>query len=75
MMEWQHSIWNYHKIALIISLFVFIMLSPPIFTFFRKSTNSMFWVALVIALITWSFIFIVLHIYMDKYKTNQVDYS
>jgi uncharacterized membrane-anchored protein YhcB (DUF1043 family) len=71
-MDWQHSIWNYHKLALVVSLLIFILLSPPIFNFFKRSTTSMFWVAFVIALIVWSFVFLILHIYTDKYKKHQI---
>lgn len=67
-MTWDMSLWNYHKMALITSLFVFILLSPPIFTYIQRSTASQYWVALFISLIIWSFIFIMLHTYSSKNK-------
>jgi len=68
-MQWQYSLYNYHKLALIVSILVFILLSPPIFKFFQRNTSSMFFVALIIALIVWSFTFIILHILTYKYNS------
>ena len=65
-MKWQASLWNYHKIGLIVSLFTFIILIPPISTFIRVNTMNVYWFAFVIALLVWSFIFIILHILDGK---------
>ena len=70
-MTWDMSLWNYHKLALLTSLFIFILLSPPIFTYIQRGTNSQFWVAFVIALLMWSFVFIMLHVYSSKNKFNR----
>lgn len=70
-MTWDMSIWNYHKLALLTSLFVFILLSPPVITFLHKSTQSQYWLAFIIALLVWSFIFIMLHVYSSKNKYNR----
>jgi uncharacterized membrane protein YhaH (DUF805 family) len=70
-MTWDMSIWNYHKLALLSALFVFILLSPPVITFFQRSVKSQYWFAFVIALLIWSFIFIMLHVYSSKNKYNR----
>jgi len=75
-MDWEHSIWNYHKIALIIGLLIFILLTPPFMKFFVSHTKNGYWVAFVIALIIWSFVFIILKIYGSVNKRNQlIDYD
>jgi hypothetical protein len=51
---------------LIVSLFVFIILIPPISTFIRNNTVNVYWFAFVIALLVWSFIFIMLHVLDGK---------
>jgi len=70
-MSWDMSLWNYHKLSLITGLFVFILLSPPVFFYIQNNTRSQLWTAFVIALIIWSFIFIMLHVYSTKNKHNQ----
>jgi len=72
-MAWDMSLWNYHKLAIITSLFVLILLFPPIFPYIQKHTKSQRWTALVIALIIWSFIFIMLHVYSSKTKMTMSD--
>ncbi len=70
-MTWDMSLWNYHKLALITSIFVFILLSPPVFMYIQRATMSQYWVAFFIALIIWSFIFIMLHAYSSKNRFNR----
>jgi len=70
-MKWDMSLWNYHKLALLTSLFVFILLCPPVYTYFQRGTSSQLWLAFLIALLVWSFIFIMLHVYSGKSKFSQ----
>ena len=72
-MQWTYSIYNFHKLALLVSLLVFILIYTPVFTFFQRNTNSRFFVALVIALIVWSFTFLILHELSNKNK--KADYN
>ena len=73
-MQWEVSIWNYHKLALLTSLWVFILLSTPVYNFLRRNVCSQMWLAFVVALLVWSFVFIILHIYSNKNKyTNGTD--
>ena len=67
-MEWEVSIWNYHKLALIVSLWVFILVSPPVYKFLLVNSSSQIWVSIVIALLVWSFVFIILHTFSGKSK-------
>jgi hypothetical protein len=59
-MQWEVSIWNYHKLALLTSLWVFILLSTPVYNFLRRNVCSQMWLAFVVALLVWSFVFIIL---------------
>jgi hypothetical protein len=70
-MSWDMSLWNFHKLALLTSLFTFILISPPIYTYIQRGTTSQYWLAFVIALLMWSFIFIMLHVYSSKNKFNR----
>ena len=70
-MTWDMSLWNYHKLALLSALFVFILLCTPIFNYLQRNTRSQYWVALIIALLVWSYIFIMLHVYSSKNKYNR----
>ncbi len=72
-MQWQVSIWNYHKLALLTSLWVFILLTPPIYGFISKSVKNQMWVAFVMALLVWSFVFIILHTYSGKNQFTNGD--
>lgn len=65
-MEWQVSLWNYHKLAIIVSLWVFILVSPPVYKFLYSNVTSQIWLAVVIALLVWSFVFIILHTFAGK---------
>ena len=67
-MEWEVSIWNYHKLALIVSLWVFILVSPPVYKFLASNVRSQIWTSIVIALLVWSFVFIILHTFSGKNK-------
>lgn len=67
-MEWDTSIWNYHKLALIVGLWVFILVSPPVYRFLYSNVNSGMWLAFVIALLVWIFVFIILHTFSGKSK-------
>ncbi len=67
-MEWEVSIWNYHKLALIVSLWVFILVSPPVYKFLASNVRNQIWTAIVIALLVWSFVFIILHTFSGKSK-------
>jgi hypothetical protein len=67
-MEWEVSIWNYHKLALIVSLWVFILVSPPVYKFISSNMRTPIWTAIVIALLVWSFVFIILHTFSGKSK-------
>jgi hypothetical protein len=70
-MTWDMSLWNYHKLALLSAIFIFILISPPIYPFLKNHTTSQYWVAFIIALIVWSFIFMMLHVYSSKNKFNR----
>lgn len=59
--------------GLLVALFVFILLSPPIITFIQKGTDSWFWFAFVNGLIVWSFVFIMLHTYAGQNNHNRAD--
>jgi hypothetical protein len=72
-MEWEVSIWNYHKLALIVSLWVFILVSPPVYKFLLVNSSSQIWVSIVIALLVWSFVFIILHTFSGKSKITGND--
>lgn len=72
-MQWTYSIYNFHKLALLVSLLVFILIYTPVFTFFQRNTSSRFFVALIIALIVWSFTFIILHSF--SIKNRKADYN
>jgi hypothetical protein len=65
-MQWENSIWNYHKLALLTSIWVFILLSPPVFAFIRKSVTSQIWFALTVGMLVWIFVFIILHTYSSN---------
>ncbi len=65
------SLWNYHKLSLITAIFTFILLYPSVLGYIQRGTNSQIWTAIVIALIMWSFIFIMLHVYSSKNRQNQ----
>jgi hypothetical protein len=69
-MQWQTSIWNYHKLALIVSLWVFILVSPPVYRFLQSNVVNGIWLAFVIALLVWIFVFIILHTFSGKSKYN-----
>ncbi len=69
-MSWDMSLWNYHKLSLITAIFTFILLYPPVLLYIQRGTNSQIWTAIVIALLMWSFIFIMLHVYSSKNKHN-----
>ena len=70
-MTWDMSLWNYHKLALLTAIFTFILLSAPVYSYLQKNTASQNWVALIVALLIWSFIFIMLHVYSSKNKFNR----
>jgi hypothetical protein len=70
-MTWDMSLWNYHKLSLITGLFIFILLSPPIFNFIQRGTMNQYWTAFFIFLVMWSFMFIMLHVYSSKNKMNR----
>jgi len=67
-MQWQTSIWNYHKLALIVSLWVFILVSPPVYRFLQSNVTNGLWLAFVIAMLVWIFVFIILHTFSGKSK-------
>jgi hypothetical protein len=70
-MYWDMSLWNYHKLSLMTAIFIFILLYPPVLSYIQRGTNSAIWTAIVIALLMWSFIFIMLHFYSSKNKHTQ----
>lgn len=72
-MKWEVSLWNYHKIGLIVALFVFILLCPPILPYVQRNTRSWFFTALFYALVVWSFLFIMLHVYSSKNQHTMED--
>jgi hypothetical protein len=74
-MRWESITWNYHKLGLVIALFVFILLIPPVYTFLQKSTVNGYWSAFVVALLVWSFVFIMLHIYTGRRNQQDNDAS
>lgn len=69
-MKWEVSFWNYHKIGLLLAIFIFILLSPPIFPYVQRNTASWFWMALFFSFVVWSFIFILLHTYSGRNKNS-----
>lgn len=74
-MQWEVSLWNYHKLAILVSIWVFILLTPTVYNFLRRNTRNQFWLAFVIALLVWSFVFIILHVYSGTYSHTNGDHE
>jgi len=71
-MNWENSIWNYHKLGLIIAFFVFFLVSPPIWTFINKYNYSPWWAAITVGILTWGFTFLVIHGYTNKKDNHEI---
>jgi O-antigen/teichoic acid export membrane protein len=71
-MKWENSLWNYHKLGLIIAFFVFFLVSPPIYKFILRYNYSAWWAAFTIGILTWGFVFLILHGYTSRKDNNEV---
>lgn len=71
-MHWENSIWNYHKLGLIVAFFVFFLVSPPIYKFILKYNYNSWMTAITIGILTWGFVFLILHGYTSKRDNNSV---
>ena len=71
-MYWQNSLWNYHKLGLFISFFVFFLVSPPIYKFINRYNYSAWWAAFTIAILVWGFSFLMLHAFSTKRDNHEV---
>lgn len=71
-MFWQNSLWNYHKLGLIIAFIVFFLVSPPILKFIYRYNYSGWWAAFTIGILTWGFAFLILHGFSSKRDNNEV---
>jgi hypothetical protein len=71
-MKWENSLWNYHKLGLIVAFFVFLLVSPPIYNFISKYNYNNWMVSITIGILTWGFVFLILHGYTNKPDDNEV---
>ena len=71
-MKWENSLWNYHKLGILMAIFVFLLVSPPIYKFILKYNYSQWWAAITIAILVWGFTFLILHGYTSKRANNEV---
>lgn len=71
-MNWENSIWNYHKLGLIIAFFVFFLVCPPIWNFINRYNYSPWWAAVTVAILTWGFTFLIIHGYTNKKDNHEI---
>jgi hypothetical protein len=71
-MFWENSIWNYHKLGLLVAFFVFFLVSPPIYRFISRYNYNSWMVAITIGILTWGFVFLILHGYTSKRDNNSI---
>lgn len=71
-MKWENSLWNFHKLGLIVAFFVFLLVSPPIYNFISRYNYNNWMVSITIGILTWGFVFLILHGYASKPDDNEV---
>lgn len=71
-MFWENSVWNYHKLGLLVAFFVFFLVSPPVYKFILKYNYNSWMAAITIGILTWGFVFLILHGYTSKRDNNSI---
>ena len=71
-MNWQNSLWNYHKLGLFVAFLVFFLVSPPVYKFINRYNYSAWWTAFTIGILTWGIVFLMLHAYAGKRDNHEV---